>query len=330
MPKVSKTGQFLKTSKAWTTVTTKKEAARSRMDHDIITDNNSTITERMDTNNNDETNRKKGTKLMQQQQLLVELDRVLIAKQNRIQQLQQKSKSKNNQVQVDNDKTKTIDATTTNTNSTTTNDNNDNNNSMTILSKGQKKRQMKRLQYMKKENMILSSLQLRKMDEQKKRIDGLDAMKDALLATISNTSSTTNTTSNQPEIIKDNDGTKQKNNNNINLNRNNKNSQQLIQKELSHLQLVLQHPSFVKDPFLTIREHLTNTLSNNMKQQEMDAVKHTKDVEEQIQEKKEMKKEKILARKVIPTTAKGVRAANNIVSKNKKNKRFKATRSKSR
>ena len=52
------------------------------------------------------------------------------------------------------------------------------------LSRGQRKRQAKRDQYLRREKLILSSLQLQKAQEQARRIDGLDAMKEALLATV--------------------------------------------------------------------------------------------------------------------------------------------------
>jgi hypothetical protein len=51
------------------------------------------------------------------------------------------------------------------------------------LSRGQKRRLAKREQYLKREKMILSSLQLKEQEEQKTRIDGLDAIRDALMKT---------------------------------------------------------------------------------------------------------------------------------------------------
>ena len=48
------------------------------------------------------------------------------------------------------------------------------------LSRGQRRRQAKRDQYRKREQMILSSLRLKSQEEQKGRIDGLDAIREAL------------------------------------------------------------------------------------------------------------------------------------------------------
>lgn len=51
------------------------------------------------------------------------------------------------------------------------------------LSRGQRKRHAKREQYVKREKMILSSLKLKSQEEQKGRIDGLDAIREALVGT---------------------------------------------------------------------------------------------------------------------------------------------------
>lgn len=114
------------------------------------------------------------------------------------------------------------------------------------LSRGQRKRTAKREQYLKREQLVLSSLELKRQEDQKKRIDGLDAMKSALLDTIhlhaaakSDTTATTTTTA----IIKTN-----------------KSRQRLVGKEVAQMALVLQHPSFQADPFATIRQHLKNTI----------------------------------------------------------------------
>lgn len=51
------------------------------------------------------------------------------------------------------------------------------------LSRGQKRRLAKREQYVKREKMILTSLKLKSQEEQKGRIDGLDAIREALVGT---------------------------------------------------------------------------------------------------------------------------------------------------
>jgi hypothetical protein len=48
------------------------------------------------------------------------------------------------------------------------------------LSRGQRKRLAKREQFLKREKMVMSSLLLKKLEEQKGKIDGLDAIKEAL------------------------------------------------------------------------------------------------------------------------------------------------------
>lgn len=120
--------------------------------------------------------------------------------------------------------------------------------SSAVLSRGQKKRQMKREQYLRKEQMIWSSLRLRHQEVQSRRIDGLDAMKDALM----NVEATTATT-----IVPDPSLTAQvSSRRRINTNTA---RQKLLQHEVAHMNLVLQHPRFVQDPLATIYEHLQNT-----------------------------------------------------------------------
>ncbi|EJK54129.1 hypothetical protein THAOC_26309 [Thalassiosira oceanica] len=48
------------------------------------------------------------------------------------------------------------------------------------LSRGQRKRLAKREQYLKREKMVMSSLKLKQIDEQKGKIDGFDLLKEAL------------------------------------------------------------------------------------------------------------------------------------------------------
>ena len=108
----------------------------------------------------------------------------------------------------------------------------------TALSRGQRRRQAKREQYLRKEKMILSSLQLKKADEQKKRIDGLDALKAALMDTVQekddNKKKETNTTT--PHIAT------------------NKAKQRIVASELNHMSLVLQHPAYQSNPFEALQD----------------------------------------------------------------------------
>lgn len=152
-------------------------------------------------------------------------------------------------------------------------------NQNTALSRGQKKRQAKRDQYLKREKMILSTLKLQKMEEQKKRIDGLDAIKEALTQTIRENQE-------RKELEKQQQAEDAPA-------KTNKSKKNIAQKEISHLNLVLQHPSFKSNPFATMQEHLRNTLSQQAKEQGEAAKKERIEEERKDKEKKEAKKERI-------------------------------------
>ncbi|KAL7581345.1 hypothetical protein ACA910_006103 [Epithemia clementina (nom. ined.)] len=142
-------------------------------------------------------------------------------------------------------------------------------NDSTALSRGQRKRLAKQKQYQRKQEMILTSLKLQKKEEQRKRIDGLNAIKEALLATV------------QPKP-KNDDGDDADNAEDIvavkpNLLKTNKTKELLVQKEAAQLSLVIQHPSFQADPFATIREHLKNTLAPDAAVQQRQAAKRLQD-----------------------------------------------------
>ena len=163
------------------------------------------------------------------------------------------------------------------------------------LSRGQRKRLAKRQQYLRKEQMIISSLRLKHQEEQKKRIDGLDAIKEALLETV--------------REGKSSEGQGWEEEAKPNLLKSNKSRQKLLEKEVTQMNLVMQHPAFQADPFATIREHLKNTISK-------DVEKHKKQVSVHLRERKEKQEHKKAIKK--ESGAK------------KKRKKFKATRSKSR
>lgn len=137
------------------------------------------------------------------------------------------------------------------------------------LSRGQKKRMAKREQYLKKERMVMGSLLLKKQEEQAKRIDGLDAIKQALLSTVDNDNN------------KDADAEKKKaQQQQQNFLKSEKSRQLLLQRESNQLQLVMQHPAFQNDPLATIREHLTNKLAPQAAQREQEQKQHEKDKKE--------------------------------------------------
>ena len=164
-------------------------------------------------------------------------------------------------------------ATTT---SSPANDNNAN------LSRGQKKRLAKRAQYSRKEGMILASLQLKKKEDQAKRIDGLDALKEALLETVQPTQTTT-TNGTTPATTKDAPHKP------ANLLKTNKSRQKLYQRESQQLSLVLQHPAFTANPLATIRQHLTNKLAGQAEARQAERVTHAREERTKAAAKKEAK-----------------------------------------
>mmetsp|Transcript_5995 Transcript_5995/g.11768 ORF Transcript_5995/g.11768 Transcript_5995/m.11768 type:complete len:254 (-) Transcript_5995:1624-2385(-) len=140
------------------------------------------------------------------------------------------------------------------------------------LSRGQRKRQAKREQFLRKEKMILSSLMLQRQEEQKKRIDGLDAIKQALMDTANK------------------DGNKNSNTIAVQHVSTNRAKRKLVAKEVAHMNLILQHPAFKKDPFETMQEHLRNTLAEERKQQEIVSQKRAEEDKKKTDAKKSIKK----------------------------------------
>ncbi|GFH51101.1 hypothetical protein CTEN210_07577 [Chaetoceros tenuissimus] len=147
------------------------------------------------------------------------------------------------------------------------------------LSRGQRKRMQKRDQYLKRERMVLSTLKLKKIEEQKSRIDGLDAIKEALSSTIQKSKLESNVEAEESEEKK--------------LLKSNKSKKEVAQKELNHLNLVLQHPSFQTNPFATMQEHLRNSFAKQAEEQEKNAEIERKENAKKAEEKKEARKERI-------------------------------------
>jgi hypothetical protein len=164
-------------------------------------------------------------------------------------------------------------------NSTVANDNNDEPDvpATQQLSRGQRKRQAKREQFLKKERMILSSLMLQRREDQKKRIDGLDAIKQALMDTASRGDKNASATDSMAEPQVQHVST-------------NKAKQKLVAKEVEHMNLILQHPAFKKDPFETMQEHLRNTLAEERRHQEIISKKRTEKEKQKRAEKEGIKK----------------------------------------
>ena len=191
---------------------------------------------------------------------------------------------------------------------------------------------------MKKERMILSTLKLRKQLEQSKRIDGLDAMKEALLdafatdttdmnsktalttarttngsATIipisddtstAVTTTTTKTSSTEPTYTK-------------NALKSNQARHQLVQTEMIQMNLVLQHPTFQQDPLATIREHLQNSFPETSRHPHHH---HHKATTMGTTISSQPRNNNITIKSIIDETA--------VVRKRKKNHKFRATRMK--
>ena len=147
------------------------------------------------------------------------------------------------------------------------------------LSRGQRKRMQKREQYLKRERMVLSTLKLKKIEEQKSRIDGLDAIKEALSSTIQKSKLESNVEAEESEEKK--------------LLKSNKSKKEVAQKELNHLNLVLQHPSFQTNPFATMQEHLRNSFAKQAEEQEKNAEIERKENAKKAEEKKGARKERI-------------------------------------
>lgn len=145
------------------------------------------------------------------------------------------------------------------------------------LSRGQRKRQAKKDQYLKRQKLVLSTLQLQHQEDQKSRIDGLDALKEALQAT-SDVSSPAATA----------EGSK--------LLSTNKSKKELTAREVSHLGLVMEHPAFQDNPFETIQQHLKNTLAGQAKELDQQSAIRTKQdavaEEKRKKEKKELQRER--------------------------------------
>jgi hypothetical protein len=160
------------------------------------------------------------------------------------------------------------------------------------MSRGQRKRQAKRGTFLKREKLILSSLKLKSEEEQKKRIDGLDAIREALLNTTKNT---------KAEKAAEDASQMQATTN--------KSKKRLMMKEVEHFNLVLQHPAYQQDPFATMQEHLRNTLAKQKEQQQVQSKERTKEEQIKLETQKKLKKEQL----------KG---------KRKPRKKFKAARSK--
>eukprot|EP00934_Nitzschia_sp_Nitz4_P009139 Nitzschia sp. Nitz4//scaffold161_size51353//32214//32837//NITZ4_006951-RA/size51353-processed-gene-0.61-mRNA-1//1//CDS//3329537918//9129//frame0 len=144
------------------------------------------------------------------------------------------------------------------------------------LSRGQRKRMAKREQYLKKEKLILSTLLLKKEMDQKRRIDGLDAIRNALM----DTTKQDDTAEEQQDESNPSYGS-------------NRAKRNLVTNEVERLGLVMQHPQFQQDPFATIQEHLKNSFANQRTKLETQSKERSEQDRIQEEEKKRLKKERL-------------------------------------
>ncbi len=149
------------------------------------------------------------------------------------------------------------------------------------LSRGQRKRLAKREQYLKRERMVMSSLRLKRLEEQKGKLDGLDAIKEALTSTTSTSDAVSReaqSSSQSAEKLPSHTVKAKKN---------------LANSEIGHMSLVLEHPSFVENPFAAIQQHLRNSLESDAEVLKAESLKREKEDRLAEERKKEDRKEKI-------------------------------------
>jgi hypothetical protein len=151
------------------------------------------------------------------------------------------------------------------------------------LSRGQRKRLAKREQFLKREKMVMSSLLLKKLEEQKGKIDGLDAIKEALTSTTSNAGDAHSSSQHHPSAH----AVEQLSFHTVKAKKN------LANSEIGHMGLVLEHPSFIANPFAAIQQHLRNSLESDAEMLKEESLKREKADKIQEERKKEGKKEKI-------------------------------------
>lgn len=139
------------------------------------------------------------------------------------------------------------------------------------LSRGQRKRLARREQYKKREKMILSSLRLKSLDN-KKGINGLDSIREALIGSTKDTQTHVREAKTQMT---------------------NKSKRRLVSEEVHHMGLVLEHPSFKANPFETMQEHLRNTLAQQKAELESLAEERSDNEKVQREVKRQQKKERL-------------------------------------
>lgn len=153
------------------------------------------------------------------------------------------------------------------------------------LSRGQKKRLAKREKYLKRDNMVMSSLRLQRLEEQKGRLDGLDAIREALGNAISPSSKSSTAAAK--------DLSKSAETATLLACNTNKSKKTLANTEISHMGLVLQHPSFKENPFAAIQQHLRNSLAPEAEKMKKESLQRDEKDNVEKAKKKEERKEHI-------------------------------------
>ena len=131
--------------------------------------------------------------------------------------------------------------------------------------------------------MVMSSLRLQRLEEQKGKLDGLDLIREALGESLSESS---------PPKSKIPTTTQNEKKKEIKCNTN-KSKKTLAATEITHMGLVLQHPSFKSNPFSAIQQHLRNSLSSDREKLNAESKKRTTEEITLIAKKKEERKERI-------------------------------------
>lgn len=163
----------------------------------------------------------------------------------------------------------------------------------TALSRGQRKRQAKKDQYLRRNRMVMSTLQLKREEEQRGKLDGLDAIREALRPIERGGVGAAAAKSSG----KEKKGAKDKEPSTVTLGTN-RAKKDLVGKETAHMGMVLEHPDFASDPFGAIKKHLQNSLAGQAEELRVTSEARQKEEERAGKEKKEAKKEKIRAARV--------------------------------
>ncbi|KAL7529088.1 hypothetical protein ACHAXR_006368, partial [Thalassiosira sp. AJA248-18] len=161
------------------------------------------------------------------------------------------------------------------------------------LSRGQRKRLAKREQYLKREKMVMSSLRLQRLEEQKGKLDGLDAIREALGDALSPSSSKSMISAAKEQLSKSSSTDTTTKSKQLTCTSTNKSKKKVANTEISHMGLVLQHPSFQQNPFAAIQAHLRNSLAPEAEKLKVESEKRVQEDNVMVAKKKEERKERI-------------------------------------